>query len=112
MLIIRTFILSIFAITLSSAWVFTAWNGVGCGEVPQNAEILQSIEGEGTRKCTNFDGDDKSFSFWGQLDEDEDAVIWAYHQPDCTGRRRRVRDECQNPLTRFPCIRSWEVVKR
>ncbi|KAJ5591837.1 uncharacterized protein N7459_002206 [Penicillium hispanicum] len=111
MLLLRVFFLFAFAIAGSSAWVFTAWNGVGCGEGPQNAEVIQALEGEGNQPCINLDGDDKAFSFSGQADEG--TVIWAYHYPDCTGQRRKVvQDQCQTPLARLPCIRSWKIVRR
>ncbi|KAJ5097029.1 hypothetical protein N7456_007750 [Penicillium angulare] len=104
------FISLVTAAAAADWWYFDAWDGVGCGDLPQNGEIFSATEGVGSQVCISFSDGTKAYSYAGSHGEDQ-TEIWGYLDEHCTGPSKPLlNNTCTNPEISIPYIRSWKVI--
>lgn len=97
------------AVTNSNWWIFDAWDGLSCGDSPQNAELLFDIQGLGNQFCINFDKGQRAYSYAASFSDDE-VEVEGYLQEHCEGQGRALfNNSCMNPDIEIPYIRSWRI---
>ncbi|KAJ5747330.1 uncharacterized protein N7511_009026 [Penicillium nucicola] len=97
------------ATATSSWWVFDAWDGLSCGDAPQNGQIFFTSEGHGEMTCISFDEAQRAYSYAASFGED-DVEIWGFLHEHCEGPRKAfLNNTCMNPDIVVPYIRSWKI---
>lgn len=90
-------------------WHFYAWDGLSCGDVPQNAKLFSTTDGIGDDICIDFGGDQKAYSYAAGFGSGS-VEIRGYLHPHCTGPNKTLANyTCTNPEVHIPYIRSWQV---
>lgn len=102
----------LFALLASASsdwWYFDAWDGLSCGDAPQNGELVITTEGSGNQVCISLDESQKAYSYSSAFGLDETEVRGFFYE-HCAGPSKvLVNDTCTNPDANLPYIRSWKV---
>ncbi|KAJ5886239.1 uncharacterized protein N7473_008913 [Penicillium subrubescens] len=103
---------SLFALLASASsdwWYFDAWDGLSCGDAPQNGELLITTEGTGNQICISLDESQRAYSYASAFGQDETEVRGFLYE-HCAGPSKiLVNDTCTNPDEDMPYIRSWKI---
>jgi hypothetical protein len=102
----------LFALLASASsdwWYFDAWDGLSCGDSPQNSELLITTEGMGNQICISLDESQRAYSYSSAFGEEETEVRGFLYE-HCAGPSKvLVNNTCMNPDADMPYIRSWKV---
>ena len=104
-------LLTFFTSTTASSdwWYFDAWDGLSCGDAPQNGQLLLTTEGTGNQICISLDEGQKAYSYASAFGRDETQVFGFFYE-HCVGPSKvLVNNTCTNPSVDIPFIRSWRV---
>lgn len=105
----QLFLYLTFATSALAIWSVSGWDGLGCGDVPQNAkQIVWEEKDEIIEGCATLDPGPKAFSMLLETDIDQ-LEVWGYTLPGCRGARKRVETLCTNPDISFPYFASYEL---
>ncbi|CAI7655800.1 unnamed protein product [Penicillium bialowiezense] len=107
--------LAIVAVADPSWWYFDAWDGLSCGDMPQDGKIFFSTEGTtdylDDQACVNLDDDQRAYSYAATFTEN-DVHLKGFLHEDCKGPGKALRNNtCTNPSIKVPYIRSWRITK-
>lgn len=102
--------LAVFASAASAEqWWFDAWDGLSCGDAPQNGVVFSTTEGSGEKLCVTFEHGQRAYSYASGFPTDEIQVRGFLHE-HCEGPNRTVvPNTCTNPQIEIPYIRSWQI---
>lgn len=112
--IMRIAVISLLAIATVAAadwWYFDAWDGLSCGDAPQNGQVFLSTEGTGEHICISFEDGQRAYSYAaGFVNEETEA--WGFLYEHCEGPSKSLHNNtCTNPDVDIPYIRSWKIVQ-
>lgn len=90
-------------------WYFDAWDGLSCGDAPQNGQVFFSTEGFGEQSCISFEESQRAYSYAaGSVSEDTKALGYLYEH--CEGPAKTLlNNTCMNPDVDIPYIRSITI---
>jgi len=104
-------LLSALAAADSGWWFFDAWDGLSCGDAPQNGQVFFSTQGNGEQFCINFDNSQRAYSYAATY-SDQDVEVRGYLNEHCEGPSKRLlNNTCTNPDIDITYIRSWRIFK-
>ena len=90
-------------------WFFDAWDGLSCGDAPQNGQVFFSTQGNGEQFCVNFDNSQRAYSYAATY-SDYDVEVRGYLNEHCEGPSKPlINNTCTNPSIEIPYIRSWRI---
>jgi hypothetical protein len=108
-------VLSIIASAVSVAagnpawWAFDAWDGLSCGDAPQNGQLFFTTEGTGEGTCITFDEGQRAYSYAASFGGD-DVEAWGFLHEHCEGPKKPLlNNTCMNPDIPIPYIRSLKI---
>ncbi|KAF3401896.1 hypothetical protein F1880_009750 [Penicillium rolfsii] len=106
---------SLFAFLASASsssdwWYFDAWDGLSCGDAPQNGELLMTTEGTGNQICISLNEDQRAYSYASAYGLEETEVRGFLYE-HCSGPSKiLMNNTCTNPDVEVPYIRSWKII--
>jgi hypothetical protein len=103
---------SLFALLTSASsdwWYFDAWDGLSCGDAPQNSELLITTEGTGNQICISLDETQRAYSYASAFGQDETEVRGFLYEHCAGASKILVNNTCTNPDEDMPYIRSWKI---
>lgn len=102
-------LLATVATASSGWWFFDAWDGLSCGDAPQNGQVFFTTEGNGDQFCVNFGDSQRAYSYASTY-LDEDVEVRGYLHEHCEGPSKVLQNNtCTNPDIEIPYIRSWRI---
>lgn len=112
--IMRLAVISLLAMaTVATAdwWYFDAWDGLSCGDAPQNGQVFLSTEGTGEHVCISFEEGQRAYSYAaGYISDDTEARGFLHEH--CEGPSKTMHNNsCTNPSVEIPYIRSWKIIQ-
>ncbi|KAJ5668089.1 uncharacterized protein N7477_006659 [Penicillium maclennaniae] len=95
-------LLAMATVATADWWYFDAWDGLSCGDAPQNGQVFLSIEGTGEHVCISFEEGQRAYSYAaGYLSEGTEA--WGVSSRTL---RRTEQDASQQLLHKSGCRNS------
>ena len=103
-------LLAMATVVAAEWWYFDAWDGLSCGDAPQNGQIFLSTEGIDEHDCISFEDGQRAYSYAAGSDNEE-IEAWGFLYEDCEGPSKVLYNNiCMNPDIEIPYIRSVRIV--
>ncbi|KAF7712061.1 Uncharacterized protein PECH_005079 [Penicillium ucsense] len=91
-------------------WYFDAWDGLSCGDMPQNGHLFFTADGSGSEICISLNSGQRAYSYAASFGRDE-TVVHGFLNEHCEGPSKvLMNNTCTNPDVEIPFARSWRVV--
>ncbi|KAJ5082186.1 hypothetical protein N7532_011229 [Penicillium argentinense] len=90
-------------------WFFDAWDGLSCGDAPQNGQIFLTTEGLGDSFCMSFDNGQRAYSYAASYFS-EDIEARGYLHEHCEGPSKIIHNNTSRSLSRQLFRYSQKVV--
>lgn len=104
-------ILAMTTLVVADHWYFDAWDGLSCGDAPQNGKVFLSTEGSGEHVCISFEDGQRAYSYAAGYNS-ENTEAWGFLHEHCEGPSKVLQNNtCMNPDVEIPYIRSWKIVR-
>ncbi|KAJ5761680.1 hypothetical protein N7533_003719 [Penicillium manginii] len=103
------FLLATLAAADLAWWSFDAWDGLSCGNAPQNGQVFFTTQGMGDQLCIDFGTGQMAYSYASSYSE-ENVEVRGYLHEHCEGSSKVLQNNtCTNPDIEIPYIRSWSI---
>ncbi|EPS26479.1 hypothetical protein POX_g09225 [Penicillium oxalicum] len=91
-------------------WYFDAWDGLSCGDLPQNGQLFFTADGTGSEICINLNEGQRAYSYAASFGKD-DTVVQGFLNEHCEGPSKvLLNNTCTNPDVEIPYAKSWKIV--